>query len=104
VTALRAVRVGVAAFFLLYLLSVVWPGGLLFAHAEPLVLGLPFSFFWPSLLVVLGFGALVLLYWAEERAAGGAEEPAAGRTGAEEGLDPNGSVRGGGPGRPGDVR
>ncbi|TVR63612.1 MAG: hypothetical protein EA422_09040 [Gemmatimonadales bacterium] len=70
-------RVGVVTFFILYLLSVVWPGGLLFAGAEPFILGLPFSFFWPAFLVVLGFGALVILYWVEEGEEGVADGPGA---------------------------
>jgi hypothetical protein len=51
------------------------PGGRNLARGElvrgprPFVLGLPFSFFWPALWIVLGGVALALLDGAEERAA-----------------------------------
>jgi hypothetical protein len=65
----RQIRIGVLAFFLAYLCAVVWPGALLFRSAEPFILGIPFSFFWPALWIALGGGALGLLDLAEERAA-----------------------------------
>jgi hypothetical protein len=64
---IRWVRTGVALFFLLYLLAVTWPLGTLFAGAEPLVLGLPFSFFWPVLWIAAGAVVLAVLDRAEER-------------------------------------
>jgi hypothetical protein len=73
------VRAGVAAFFVLYLLVVTWPFGTLFAGAEPFVLGLPFSFFWPVLWIALGGLVLALLDRVEDeerkrRGAGGDPE------------------------------
>jgi hypothetical protein len=64
---IRAVRYAVVGFFLLYLLVVTWPVGTFFGGAEPFVFGLPFSFFWPALWIVLGGIVLALLDWAEER-------------------------------------
>jgi hypothetical protein len=58
---MRRTRLAVLAFFLLYLAAVTWPGATLFARAEPFILGLPFSFFWPIVWIVLGFVVLVLL-------------------------------------------
>lgn len=65
---IRAVRLAAAAFFVTYLLVVTWPVGRAFAGAEPFVLGLPFSFFWPTLWILLGGVALALLDRSEERA------------------------------------
>jgi TRAP-type C4-dicarboxylate transport system permease small subunit len=48
-----------AAFFGIYVLAVTWPGVLPFNHTTPRVLGLPFSFFWVALWVVLGGLALL---------------------------------------------
>ncbi len=64
---LRTVRLGALAYFLLYLLAVIWPGALLFRGAEPLILGLPNSLFWPILFILGGWLALHLLDRAEER-------------------------------------
>jgi hypothetical protein len=55
------IRIAILGFFLLYLLAVTWPVGTWFASAEPFVLGLPLSFFWPIVWIVLGFLALVVL-------------------------------------------
>ncbi len=55
-----AVRLAVAC-FALYALAVHWPGVLPFAGSRPFVLGLPFSFFWIVLWIVLGGLALALV-------------------------------------------
>lgn len=62
---LRTLRAGVAGFFVLYLLAVIWPGALLFKRAEPFILGLPGSLFWPALWIILGGIALAILDRAE---------------------------------------
>ncbi|MEM8800588.1 MAG: hypothetical protein AAGF15_10970, partial [Pseudomonadota bacterium] len=46
----RAVRLFVAAYILVFLLATVWPGALLFNRVEPLILGLPFNLFFIALL------------------------------------------------------
>lgn len=66
---LRQIRIGVLLYFLAYLAAVIWPGALLFRSAEPLILGIPFSLFWPGLWILLGGGALALLDRAEEAGA-----------------------------------
>jgi len=68
---IRSIRRAVAVFFVLVLLAVTWPGALLFRRAEPLVLGLPFSLFWPVLLIVLSWAVLLGLDAAESRAGSG---------------------------------
>jgi hypothetical protein len=79
------VRGTVAGFFLVYLLAVTWPVGTAFARPEPFVLGLPFSFFWPALWIVLGGAVLILLDRAEEKRMRASERNA----GARE-IDPGG--------------
>jgi hypothetical protein len=65
---IRAVRAGVAGFFVLYLLAVIWPGALLFRKAEPFIAGVPYALFWPALWIILGGVALAILDRAESRA------------------------------------
>ncbi len=59
-------RRGVFAFFILYLLAVIWPVALPFSAAEPFVMGIPFSLVWPILWIILGGLALWLLDTVEE--------------------------------------
>jgi hypothetical protein len=58
------------AFFVLFLVAVTWPGYLPFNRITPSVLGLPLSFAWPAIWVVLGFLVLVLLDRSESRRSG----------------------------------
>lgn len=51
---------------MLYLLAVTWPVAIPFSSAEPFVVGIPFSFAWPILWIVLGGLALWLLDAVEE--------------------------------------
>lgn len=55
----RAARLLTGLFFGLYVVALTWPGALLANRTRPLVLGLPFNFFWVALWVAAG--ALVLL-------------------------------------------
>jgi hypothetical protein len=66
----RWVRGAAAAFFLLFLLAVTWPGMLPFNRIEPLVLGLPFSMVWIALWVLASFFVLVLVDRIESRGRG----------------------------------
>ena len=65
---LRWARRGVAAFFLLFVLAVTWPGMIPFNRIHPLVLGLPFSMFWIAVWVFSSFLVLVLVDRIEGRA------------------------------------
>ncbi len=56
-----------AFFFLLYLLALTFPVYGWFGGIEPRVLGLPFSFAWVILWVVLGWGALIATYARDRR-------------------------------------
>jgi hypothetical protein len=51
----RAARILFVCFFLAYAGAVTWPGLLPFNRVRPFVLGLPFSFAWVALWIVLGF-------------------------------------------------
>lgn len=55
-----AARLLVVATFLLYTLVLCWPGVLPFNRIRPFVLGLPFSFAWVILWVILGGLALLV--------------------------------------------
>lgn len=64
---LRANRVFILIVAFLASLSIMWPGYPLFANIEPLILGLPLSFAWIILWVVLMFIALLLLYFSDNK-------------------------------------
>ena len=69
----RAARILFCGFFLAYAIALTWPGILPFNRIRPFVLGLPFSFFWVTLWVVLGFFVFIAVDRAEStrrRAAG----------------------------------
>jgi hypothetical protein len=54
-------------FFLIYILAVTYPGMEPFNRIEPLIGGLPLSFFWVILWVLLGWLALALRYRADRK-------------------------------------
>ena len=57
-------------FFLLYLVALTYPGYVPFSGLDPFVFGLPFSFVWVILWVVLGWALLVGLYMADRHKRG----------------------------------
>ena len=59
---LRWTRGAVAAFFVLYVLAVIWPGILPFNRVEPRILGMPFIMAWHAGLLAL---TVVVLYLAD---------------------------------------
>lgn len=63
---LRGARFLTGAYFTVMLLAVIWPGAVPAARVEPMVLGLPFSFFWPALWVACSVPVL----WALDRVEG----------------------------------
>jgi hypothetical protein len=63
----RRLRRLVVLFFLAYALAATWPVALLVAEGGPLVLGLPRPMAWTILWILLGFAALLLLYYCESR-------------------------------------
>lgn len=63
----RTARVLTGLFFALYIVALTWPGALPFNRFAPQVFGLPFSFFWVALWVVLGLFVLWGLDRVERR-------------------------------------
>ncbi len=55
------------AFFVVYLVALTFPGYLPFSEPRPFVLGLPLSFAWVILWVILGWAVLAALYFVERR-------------------------------------
>ncbi len=58
---IRIVRRCALAFFVVYLLAVIWPLATLVSAAEPMILGLPLSMAWAIAWILLGFVALLIL-------------------------------------------
>lgn len=57
---------GMGIFFLLCTLAMIWPGALIANRIEPMVLGLPFFFFWYVLWIFLLFVGLIMTYRLEQ--------------------------------------
>jgi hypothetical protein len=70
----RAARVLFVLFFTVFAVVLMWPGVLPFNRIEPLVLGLPFSFFWVVLWVALSFFVFLLVHRIEMREIGNEED------------------------------
>ena len=64
---LRAARTLTGVYIVLAAVAVTWPGAVPAARIEPMVLGLPFSFFWPALWVAGAVPVLWLLDRVEQR-------------------------------------
>ena len=60
---LRTARTLAGGYLVLMAVAVTWPGMVPAARIEPMILGLPFSFFWPAAWVA---GALPVL-WGLDR-------------------------------------
>jgi hypothetical protein len=54
-------------FFLFYLLALTAPGYMPFNRIRPFVLGIPFSFAWVILWVILGWIVLIRLYLGQQQ-------------------------------------
>lgn len=67
---LTRIRRAVILFFLAYAAAATWPVATLVAEGGPLVFGLPRPLAWAILWILLGFGALLLLEFAERREEG----------------------------------
>ena len=67
---IRAVRLAVVFYMVLFLLVTTWPGAMLFNSVTPLIFGLPFNLFFIALMIVGGLVVLLALYKSEQRAGG----------------------------------
>jgi hypothetical protein len=63
---LRTARVLTGVFFGAMLVGVTWPGALPFVRVRPFILGLPFSFAWIALWILLS----VFVLWGLDRVEG----------------------------------
>lgn len=64
---LRTARLLTGSYFVLMAVAVTWPGMLPFARLRPLVLGLPFAFFWVAAWIATAVPVLYLLDRVERR-------------------------------------
>jgi len=64
---LRTARLLTAAYFTSMAIAVTWPGMLVASRIRPLVLGLPFAFFWDAAWIAVAVLVLWLLDRVERR-------------------------------------
>jgi hypothetical protein len=64
----------VAGYLIVMAVAVTWPGALPAARIHPMVMGLPFAFFWPALWVALAVPVLYLLDRVERRHRDGGDD------------------------------
>ncbi len=63
----RKIALGMGLYFLVCTIAMIWPGAVVANRIEPMILGLPFFFFWYVLWVFLVFLGCVVLYRLEYR-------------------------------------
>ncbi len=68
---LGTARLLAGAYFTAMTIAVTWPGMLLASRIRPMVLGLPFAFFWDGAWIALSVVVLWLLDRVERRHRGG---------------------------------
>lgn len=56
---------GALAYYLVCVLAVTWPGALVANRVEPMILGLPFFFFWYVAWALMMFAGMLVLYRLE---------------------------------------
>jgi hypothetical protein len=59
------IAVGMGIYFLVCTLAMIWPGAVVANRIEPMILGLPFFFFWYVAWVFMVFVGCVILYRLE---------------------------------------
>ena len=64
---LKTARLLAGAYLVLMAVAITWPGMVPFARIRPMILGLPFSFFWPAAWVALALPVLYGLERVEQR-------------------------------------
>lgn len=64
-----------AAIYVLVMTLLVWPVFPVFSGYEPLIFGLPLSFAWVVMVLLLMFGALIWLFRSEDHDESAAESP-----------------------------
>lgn len=61
----RKIVIGMSTYFLICTLAMIWPGAVIANRIEPMILGLPFMFFWYVAWVFMVFIGTVILYRLE---------------------------------------
>jgi hypothetical protein len=59
------IAMGMGIYFLVCTLAMIWPGAVVANRIEPMILGLPFFFFWYVVWVFMVFVGCVILYRLE---------------------------------------
>ncbi len=63
----RANRVFIVIMAIIMFWATMWPGYPLFSGIEPMILGLPLSFAWVILWVIIGFLCMLALYFSDNK-------------------------------------
>nr|MBS0037709.1 hypothetical protein [Saprospiraceae bacterium] len=58
-------RIIFSVVMLIISLGLIWPGYVLFSHHSPLVFGFPLSFAWVILCTIMGFVAMLALFFSD---------------------------------------
>lgn len=61
----KKIAIGMGIYFLICTLAMIWPGAAIANRIEPMILGLPFFFFWYVTWVFMVFVGTVILYRLE---------------------------------------
>jgi hypothetical protein len=61
----RKISVGMGIYFLVCTVAMIWPGAVVANRVEPMILGLPFFFFWYVVWVFMVFVGALILYRLE---------------------------------------
>lgn len=61
----KRLAIGALAYYLVCVLAVTWPGALVANRVEPMILGLPFFFFWYVAWALMMFAGMLALYRLE---------------------------------------
>lgn len=61
----RKIALGIGLYFLVCTLAMIWPGAVIANRIEPMILGLPFLFFWYVFWVFAVFVGTLILYRLE---------------------------------------
>ncbi len=61
----KKIIVGMSIYFLVCTLAMIWPGAVIANRIEPMILGLPFLFFWYVAWVFMVFIGTLILYRLE---------------------------------------
>jgi hypothetical protein len=56
------IAVGMGIYFLVCTLAMIWPGAVVANRIEPMILGLPFFFFWYVFWIFIVFIGTIILY------------------------------------------